>query len=720
VQEQELFIFHIEHFLPRVLRCPLHIFVSTLIITIFRVSLKYRQFLFKMKKQMNHSPIESYSRSRSHAFATVADTNRTVEKQLGKLEYAQAQALSFVLEEEGSSSNVASLSDLKKKQERVYYDSSVGRSETRPTARSRFATVEDTDRSVEQHPGKLENAQAQALSYVLEEEGSSSNVASLSDLKEKQERVYYDSSVGKSDTNRTPRRREQELSNSPIARQQNPALQAGRDFAVALALMPFDSISGENLPSLIKASTEEDEKDYEIITNAHKLPPHEIASNGKKDDKFIKNVQTLPSTPSTFQRGITLEMLEKDAESGKLQSRTQNARFDATGDVLVSENSVRSRGGTSSAACVRRMPANLRLLGKGNPPMVDSCSSSLPMRSPNITATGRSTNRVRFEEPASTASDRVTRATDTTTTTEDPERPKEPTHESEGEEVEEKESRNVRFKLLLGTLLVVAAGLIVGLVLVIVEKPKEVHPDPSESTPINETAVPISKLDTDTVLAVVPETICMDQVPGGGWSKLCTAEDTMENGGGACDLVAQAFLDQVPMADVAIQNSASCLSDISKGKFTIKDAMELLPKTHTLLTLEITGQAVVLLLEQAINGVLGESVFFGSYPYSAGLRYRVNATAKYMHRVTDVEVNERLDQTYWRSIELDEVYTVVANSYIASGGDDYVVFEHVPEERVTNTGKDATETFVEYALEQTILLVPREDEYSTQEFIPWV
>jgi 5'-nucleotidase len=197
----------------------------------------------------------------------------------------------------------------------------------------------------------------------------------------------------------------------------------------------------------------------------------------------------------------------------------------------------------------------------------------------------------------------------------------------------------------------------------------------------------------------------------------------MENGGGACDLVAQAFLDQVPMADIAIQNSGSCVSDIAKGDFTIKDGMELLPKTHTLVMLEMTGQAVVLLLEQALSGVWGGSKcggysYSGTYPYSAGLRYRVNATAKYMHRVTNVEVNERLDQTSWRSIEWDEVYTVVANSYIASGGDGYWVFARVPKELVINTGKDATETFAEYASEHTILFDPSEDEYSTQEFIP--
>ena len=41
----------------------------------------------------------------------------------------------------------------------------------------------------------------------------------------------------------------------------------------------------------------------------------------------------------------------------------------------------------------------------------------------------------------------------------------------------------------------------------------------------------------------------------------------------------QAFLDQVPAADIAIQNSGSCLSDVAAGDFTVNDAMALLPRS---------------------------------------------------------------------------------------------------------------------------------------------
>jgi hypothetical protein len=42
-------------------------------------------------------------------------------------------------------------------------------------------------------------------------------------------------------------------------------------------------------------------------------------------------------------------------------------------------------------------------------------------------------------------------------------------------------------------------------------------------------------------------------------SSLCTGtlDDTKEQGGGSCNVVARAFLDQVPLADVAIQNAGA-------------------------------------------------------------------------------------------------------------------------------------------------------------------
>jgi hypothetical protein len=224
----------------------------------------------------------------------------------------------------------------------------------------------------------------------------------------------------------------------------------------------------------------------------------------------------------------------------------------------------------------------------------------------------------------------------------------------------------------------------------------------------------------DTFLATVPETVCMERVPGEGWTTLCTSNDTVAQGGGVCNLVAQAFLDQVPTADVAIQNAGACRNDIAAGEFTKNNATLLLPFTNTLLTLQMPGAQIVLLLEQAMDHVWGNNRT-GGYPYCAGLRYDVNATADFMSRVANVEVNKRLRverEDSWRPIDMDQMYTVLANSYIVSNGDSYFALAEVQEEFVVETGKDATETFIDYAIQQGELLDPPRSEYSTRSFLP--
>ena len=261
-----------------------------------------------------------------------------------------------------------------------------------------------------------------------------------------------------------------------------------------------------------------------------------------------------------------------------------------------------------------------------------------------------------------------------------------------------------RFLILLVVFLVVVAIAHVGLV-----GSKDDVVIPFEPPTSNPTSLSVSKQSPDSIIAVVPE--------------------MLERDGGACDLVARAFLNQVPMADVAIQNSGSCSTDIERGEFTVADAYMLLPKTHSLVVLEVTGAQIQKVLEDAVYfaSVGGKSQQGGrnhgsrSYPYSAGLRYTVNATAgDALQQVSNIQVNERLDQAFWRPIDLDGVYIVLTNSFLAAGGEggSYKELKFVPKEFVTDTGKGATETFVEYCLEQKTLAGPSEDEYSTQAFIP--
>lgn len=63
----------------------------------------------------------------------------------------------------------------------------------------------------------------------------------------------------------------------------------------------------------------------------------------------------------------------------------------------------------------------------------------------------------------------------------------------------------------------------------------------------------LSSLLAETI-ATVPEDICFERIPGQGRSTICPAEASKEQGGGVCNLVAQAFLSQTLEAQVAIQN----------------------------------------------------------------------------------------------------------------------------------------------------------------------
>jgi 5'-nucleotidase/UDP-sugar diphosphatase len=101
------------------------------------------------------------------------------------------------------------------------------------------------------------------------------------------------------------------------------------------------------------------------------------------------------------------------------------------------------------------------------------------------------------------------------------------------------------------------------------------------------------------VIAQAPEAIChtyTEQDP------VCPTKVT-ENwlGGGVCNLVSKGFLLNVPTADVAIQNRGGCRTDILKGDVSYGAVFDILPFSNTLSTLEMTGEAIRLTLEDALN-----------------------------------------------------------------------------------------------------------------------
>ncbi|WP_019603778.1 5'-nucleotidase C-terminal domain-containing protein [Teredinibacter turnerae] len=177
-----------------------------------------------------------------------------------------------------------------------------------------------------------------------------------------------------------------------------------------------------------------------------------------------------------------------------------------------------------------------------------------------------------------------------------------------------------------------------------------------------------------TLIGTVSEDLCLVRWPGDSRSSLCDRMDTYAYGSDISNIVAKAFLMVTPEADIAIQNGGGVRVDVPMGNYSIGDAYVLLPFSNTLVVLEMTGQQVVNVLEDALSYALDEAQSTGAYPYASGLRYNVDASAAKGSRVSNVEVNARVAGS-WTPINLANTYKVVTNNFIASGQDGYTTFE---------------------------------------------
>jgi len=143
----------------------------------------------------------------------------------------------------------------------------------------------------------------------------------------------------------------------------------------------------------------------------------------------------------------------------------------------------------------------------------------------------------------------------------------------------------------------------------------------------------------------------------------------------AAHIVAEAFLQYLPNADVAIQNSGGVRTGFNDGIFSVADAYTMLPFSNTIVTIDMTGQDIKNVLEEAVNTALG-SGSTGAFPYASHLRYDIVKNAAFGSRVLNLEVKDRLSGT-WSNINLTTVFTVATNSFTALGKDGYDTFAAV-------------------------------------------
>ena len=210
--------------------------------------------------------------------------------------------------------------------------------------------------------------------------------------------------------------------------------------------------------------------------------------------------------------------------------------------------------------------------------------------------------------------------------------------------------------------------------------------------------------------------LCFERIPGQGRSKLCDVSDTAENGSDISNLVAHAFREMSRTSEIAIQNGGGVRIDVPKGDFSVGTAYKLLPFANTIVELEMTGEEISKVLEEALDLALKPDGSTGAYPYAAGLRWHIDASKPFGSRFSNIQFKAPGDNQ-WSELDLMRTYKVATNNYIAAGKDGYKTFGVVSKSgRIVDTYLDYAQSFVDYVKKyKSIDKLPLED-YSTQSF----
>ena len=141
-----------------------------------------------------------------------------------------------------------------------------------------------------------------------------------------------------------------------------------------------------------------------------------------------------------------------------------------------------------------------------------------------------------------------------------------------------------------------------------------------------------------------------------------------------------------PDTQIAFMNSGGLRDDLAAGDdgvVTYAEAAAVQPFANTLVTMQLTGTQLDALLEQQWRAD-GEKLHLG---VSAGFNYAFDPEAPLGERVTSITLNGE-------PVETESSYTVVANNFLAAGGDAFTVFTEGS--AVADTGQSDLTAMVDY------------------------
>lgn len=215
------------------------------------------------------------------------------------------------------------------------------------------------------------------------------------------------------------------------------------------------------------------------------------------------------------------------------------------------------------------------------------------------------------------------------------------------------------------------------------------------------------------VIGAAPDTLRHIRIPGMDYLGNNGAD--LPLGSEIAPIVAKSFYDLSLRSDACIQNAGGVRINVDAGNITMDTAYSLLPFSNTLFEIEMTGAEIKQVLEDALVNYIDNHGSTGSFPYAYGLKYDVDTTLAASSRISNLEIKDR-ETGSWSSIDMDKMYVVVTNDYIASGKDGYTTFATVQTTRGKgiNTYLDYALSFVEYveaktSNNETVVTLPASD-----------
>jgi 2',3'-cyclic-nucleotide 2'-phosphodiesterase (5'-nucleotidase family) len=141
-------------------------------------------------------------------------------------------------------------------------------------------------------------------------------------------------------------------------------------------------------------------------------------------------------------------------------------------------------------------------------------------------------------------------------------------------------------------------------------------------------------------------------------------------------------------AQVAMINAGALRASIKEGPITVEDVFKAMPYENELVRVELTGAEIQQALQRAVQGAREDED--GGFLHVAGLAFDVRGRTAENIRVG----TERLP------LEPATIYSVVAPDFLASGGDEHVVFKDKPQ---IKTGSPLRELIVDTIRQQKVI-----------------